>query len=74
MRVSSVLSVGDEDVSDEPGVPFVPSVPASPTAFVPAFLEDEGDWPEPVPAVDLDRVLETDWDEIAGIDLRHLFR
>lgn len=66
MRASSVLSVPPEGVSGEPIVPFVPIVPAS-------GQDDEG-WPEPVPSVDLDRVLELDWDELGGLDLRDLFR
>jgi hypothetical protein len=88
--VLSVLSVPDGAETDEPigangtigtGItpganrPFVPSVLFVPAfdARLPVFLEGE-DWPEPLPGVDLDRVLETDWDDIAGIDLRHLFR
>lgn len=51
--------------------PFVPSVPFVPA--LPAFLEDIEDWPEAVPGADLDRVLEADWDDIAGADLRSLF-
>lgn len=68
MRVSSVLSVSGESVSDEAIVANVPIVPA-----LSGWPADELDWPEPVPGVDLERVLEADWDDIAGLDLRHLF-
>lgn len=69
MRVLSVLSVPGRGVSGKAIVPNVPIVPA-----LGGLLPDELDWPEPVPGVDLERVLDTDWDDIAGLDLRHLFR
>jgi hypothetical protein len=64
MRVSSVLSVPGEGVSGKAIVPIVPIVPA-----LGGWLTDELDWPEGVPGVDLERVLDTDWDDVAGLAL-----
>lgn len=67
-RVSEVSEVPVEAVSVRPIGPIVPIVPTPP-----AFLEDAEDWSGDDGHVDLDRLLEADWDELAGMDLRHLF-
>lgn len=52
MMVLSLLSVPGEGVSGGAIVPIVPALGG--------WLTDELDWPEPVPGVDLDRLLEVD--------------
>lgn len=66
--VLSVLSVADESGSAEPIVPSVPSVlgAAAPLPMLDDEPELGGDY--------LDRVLDGDWDDLEGLDLRDLFR